>query len=406
MITKHLTGHIFRAPSWFNAVRYSRRGSVRRQTRARRMTAATLSCPAEVLEARILPAAFIDLGPGEGLAVSDDGTTVVGNGPGAFRWTAEAGMVNPGFHFAFDVSASGSVIAGSHAGEAIRWTPETGVVGLGDLPGGSFSSRAEGVSADGSVLVGYGTTTDSREAFRWSTDSGMVGLGFLPGGAFSWATAVSADGAVVSGFSGNGTGDEAFRWTAETGMVGLGDLPGSAFASRALGQSADGSTIVGFSRSEAGPFGEAFRWTAGTGMAGLGFLPGGDFSEAWAASGDGSLVGGYSNTDDGRAPFLWDMNHGMRRLSDVLTTDYGIDLSAWQPGLAFGNVIDISADGRFLTGYAYTADWELRAWLAELDAPAPPPEVPVDVIVEISTTQEFLDSLIAIEGSLIMIDVD
>ena len=40
--------------------------------------------------------------------------------------------------------------------EAFRWTQATGMVGLGDLPGGSFNSIAWGVSADGSVVVGTG----------------------------------------------------------------------------------------------------------------------------------------------------------------------------------------------------------------------------------------------------------
>ena len=57
--------------------------------------------------------------------------------------------------------------------------------GLGDLTGGSFQSRAYGVSSDGSVVVGGSSSTSGTEAFRW-TSSGMVGLGDLPGG-FFWS---------------------------------------------------------------------------------------------------------------------------------------------------------------------------------------------------------------------------
>ncbi len=39
--------------------------------------------------------------------------------------------------------------------EAFRWTSGGGMVGLGDLPGGESDSEANGVSADGSVVVGY-----------------------------------------------------------------------------------------------------------------------------------------------------------------------------------------------------------------------------------------------------------
>ncbi|MCH7603269.1 MAG: hypothetical protein IIB54_10920, partial [Planctomycetes bacterium] len=54
--------------------------------------------------------------------------------------------------------------------------------GLGDLPGGSISSGAWGVSADGSVVVGVSSSTSGQEAFRWTSGGGMVGLGDLAGG--------------------------------------------------------------------------------------------------------------------------------------------------------------------------------------------------------------------------------
>src|SRR5262245_37489475 len=69
---------------------------------------------------------------------------------------------------------------------------------LGDLPGGQFASRANDVSADGSVIVGSSYSASGLEAFRWTSGGGMVGLGDLPGGSFgSAASGVSADGSVV-----------------------------------------------------------------------------------------------------------------------------------------------------------------------------------------------------------------
>ena len=77
-----------------------------------------------------------------------------------------------------------------------------GFVGLGDLPGGGFDSKAYGVSADGSVVVCQGESTSGEEAFRWTLSGGIVGLGDLLGGSFSSrAYGVSADGAVVVGYS-------------------------------------------------------------------------------------------------------------------------------------------------------------------------------------------------------------
>ena len=108
--------------------------------------------------------------------------------------------------------------------------------GLGDLSGGSFSSYAHDVSADGSTVVGWSKSASGNEAFRWTSTSGMVGLGDLSGGSFgSYARGVSADGSIVVGRGKSASGSEAFRWTSASGMVGLGDLPGDDFWSEAVG---------------------------------------------------------------------------------------------------------------------------------------------------------------------------
>ncbi len=128
------------------------------------------------------------------------------------------------------------------------------MIGLGDLPGGSFDSRANGVSADGSIVVGRSNGPNGNEAFLWTESGGMVGLGDLPGGSFSSiAYAVSGDGSFVVG-RGNGTnGNEAFLWTETGGMVSLydfltaqgDDLSHWTSLSDASGVSADGRTVVG-----------------------------------------------------------------------------------------------------------------------------------------------------------------
>ena len=152
------------------------------------------------------------------------------------------------------VSADGSVVVGISPdanGQAFRWTQSGGMTGLGLLPGGSYSN-ATAVSADGSVVVGFGTSTNAGgnyETFRWVfTGAGptlgtMTGLGFLPGGTYSFGSAVNADGSVVVGDgnstnAGGGNNNEAFRWFGST-MTGLGFLPGKT-ASFAAGVSADG----------------------------------------------------------------------------------------------------------------------------------------------------------------------
>lgn len=101
--------------------------------------------------------------------------------------------------------------------EAFRWTADGGMVGLGDLPGGSFSSTASSVSADGSVVLGFGQTSLGQEAFLWDETNGMrslqevlsgeLGLD-LTGWQLTEATAVSADGRTIVG---NGTNPNGFE---------------------------------------------------------------------------------------------------------------------------------------------------------------------------------------------------
>ncbi|NET14340.1 MAG: PEP-CTERM sorting domain-containing protein, partial [Okeania sp. SIO1H6] len=219
--------------------------------------------------------------------------------------------------------------------------------------GGNFS-EANGVSFDGSVIVGSSDTASGEEAFYWTETDGMQGLGHLSGGGlFSTAFGVSADGSVVVGQSDNTSGLEAFRWTEQDGMQGLGSLPGGGSESIAEGISANGKFIVGGAQSaNSGSDFEAFLWSEETGkMLGLGDLPGGTFfSQANAISTDGSIVVGNSNIGLPEIPgeplfsnaaFIWDEVNGMRNLQEVLENELGLDFM----GITLHSATDVSIEG-------------------------------------------------------------
>jgi probable HAF family extracellular repeat protein len=241
-------------------------------------------------------------------------------------------------------------LAAAQAAQAASFTP------LGDLPGNAFYSVANGISADGLVVVGQSRGKNGEEAFRWTQSGGMVGLGHLAGISSRYgvlytseATAVSADGSVVVGQSSTANGNtefdyEAFRWTQSGGMVGLGDIPGGAFKSRANAVSADGSVVVGLGVNAMTV--RALRWIQSSGMMsstvisndiaigvsadgvvvagsdgliqgngntiGLGDLPGGaNYTEAKGMSANGLVVVGDSNSSLGREAFRWTQSGGM-----------------------------------------------------------------------------------------------
>ncbi|MFO0972724.1 MAG: PEP-CTERM sorting domain-containing protein [Phycisphaerae bacterium] len=307
----------------------------------------------------------------------------------AFRWTAETGMIGlsdlPGSLFQSDargVSADGAVVTGSGVSDAgqfaFRWTEATGLVSLGALPAFQPGSHGQGISGDGTTVVGFCSSFDSPggEPCRWTAATGMLSLGTLPGAPpGGQATATNFDGSVVVGNSElpGHVSSEPFRWSQETGMVGLGHLPGVTIPSGlAFAVSNDGNTVVGQAGGSHGL--EAFRWTAETGMIGLGDLPGGIFrSVANGISGDGTIIVGNASIDGPpgfpdpyQAAFIWDATHGMRRLIDVLASDYGLALAGWQ--IVSANAI--SNDGLAIVGGAQPPQGPVVAYEVLLPEPA------------------------------------
>ena len=224
------------------------------------------------------------------LCVSPDGGTVSGvdlyEGMGTtseepFLWTPSTGTVllsgpppprtqGPGDIGPWAMSDDGAVVVGGYRRfdgathyEAFLWTAEDGIVGLGDLPGGTLRSCAYGVSADGKVVVGEGRDDSRRDqAFRWTEAEGMAGLGYITqDGSSSTAYDVSADGSVIVG-TGRvlGLGDQAFVWDARHGVRNLTDVLELEYGldltgwrlTEAKSISDDGTVIVGNGRNPAG----------------------------------------------------------------------------------------------------------------------------------------------------------
>ncbi len=218
----------------------------------------------------------------------------------------------------------GSLVVGEAYGAAVVWTADAGIFRLAGLPGVSdASATALAVSADGSVIVGSLASHLSQEAFRWTVQRGAAPLGDLPGGGFgSAAYDISAGGSIVVGSSASHRGPEAFLWTSEGGMVGLGDIADGQYSSGALGVSADGTVVVGW----ADPFGPPNDDTA----------------------------------------FIWDPIHGMRDLKEVLSVDYGLDLTGWE----LTSATDVSADGKVIVGYGVNPAGDKEAWRAVIPEPS------------------------------------
>ncbi len=304
------------------------------------------------------------------------------------------------FSYPFAISADGSTIVGeafSDTYEAFVWTEAEGMVGIGHLPlpGGTYQSRATAVSEDGSVVAGFnasaeehatspGYFTQYAEAFRWTRADGMVGLGDLPGGDYSsFASGISPDGKVIVGTGSTDIGEEAFRWTEGDGIhrvvdwlevngVGVGD---DYQLTSATDVSEDGTVIIGRSTNADG---RAVAYVArvnslGNGIAELNSLSVGVMEAAAESLGSAStttiLNGAHSRPLSRRVRSGescawiagdWGVDNHQQRDGDVALGEIGLcyNFGAVQTNLSLGKTRsrqDLTEGGRLEldTHYAY-----------------------------------------------------
>jgi probable HAF family extracellular repeat protein len=292
----------------------------------------------------------------------------------AFRRTSSTGLVGIGFlpggnvSFAEGVNADGSVIVGQSNSigpltfDAFIWTAATGMTSLGALPGAN-RSEALGVSLDGSVVVGDSGFSGHLEAFRWTAATGMIGLGGLSGQPVnSYAHATNRDGTVVVGVAQMAGVDHPFRWTTQSRMTSLGLLPGYT-SGGATDVSADGSVVVGI---VGGALTQAFKWTLAGGMVGLGDLPGGPLSStAWGVSDSGLVIVGSSRSNLGDEAVFWTPSQGPYAIDAYLTALGVTAHNGWSLRYAHA----VSADGLRIIGGGINPLGQNESWLVVLPHP-------------------------------------
>lgn len=327
---------------------------------------------------------------------------------------------------ALDVSGDGNTVVGygtdASGSQAVRWTPEQGLVPLAN------GTRAEGISANGTMIVGSvvdstwpgGTAatiwrhgapgerfhtlsssvvicfsvayavTDSGIAVGNATQVGAYGtpLGYRWVGTsgtllnMSIAYAVSADGLVAAGVQlqtpKTSIPVSAVRETTSLGYPvdatcitpQLGDC-----TSMARGMTSDGSVVVGETKAPppyatTGAIYTGFVWTAGEKMLRLPDLPFGTEDgaaydvNASATAGSNSVIVG-SGTDDtgGRRAMVW-INRYPRTLESVLGT--AVVPTGWKLTVARA----VSQNGRVIVGEGTNPAGEIEGWRAILPASA------------------------------------
>lgn len=323
------------------------------------------------------------------LGISGDGLTVVGysdpyrtgGNKRGIRWTLAAGTVlrncsGGGWCEANDASYDGAITVGTWSSFA-TWQANGQTLNLGVLPGYT-TSRANAVSADGSVVIGYSGDLDTM-AFRWTSATGMLSLGVLPNHTRSLARDISSDGNTIVGLSNNYNDNQAsfdffaFRWTAGTGMVPLATPAGG--DSDAYAVSANGHYVAGYIRHDIDGDGafitEMARWTGTDTYELLGWL--GNSGQAYAISADGSVIVGEKSGLGGGA-FVWTESLGVQLLADVLAAN-GIYSTSVSLRVATG----IADDNKTIVGWGVDAGVP-RGWVVTLDTLAALKVLDLDVL--------------------------
>jgi uncharacterized membrane protein len=188
----------------------------------------------------MLTTGVVPIGGTQAAAISRDGRTIAGRALdaqgrenaaiwlGGTDWqllgsfSSDAASCDRLLSGTFGMNDDGNVIVGlgwdgCRIAHGFRWEETTGVVDLGSTVPGR-SSRANAVSGDGRVIVGWQDDTFGfRQGAVWRDGAQEVLIG--PFGAVGEAQDVNSDGSLIVGQNCDPVDLSAWSWTPETGVV-------------------------------------------------------------------------------------------------------------------------------------------------------------------------------------------
>jgi probable HAF family extracellular repeat protein len=300
-------------------------------------------------------------------------------------------------------------------------------------------SVANGVNADGTVIVGWSYGPNGTQGFKWTAGGGMSGLQDLPGGAiFSDVNAVSENGFVSCGVAASAAMPiEGALWSAGN-IYGAGDFAGGAAKSELLGISGNGQMAVGYStsatmtqcpaiysntlglqqltvpigalnctardadatgetvvgQSQFGSYNRPTIWHPYSGTYEvLPDLPGwADSGNATAVSQNGKIVVGTSWDSSGQVAMIWDRVNGIQNLKTALAADGASGLTGWT--LDYVSDVTVVGEQIKVCGRGINPNGDNEAFYAVLP-----------VTHQIVTGQCVLDDCIAFDGQEVALQV-
>lgn len=305
-------------------------------------------------------------------AISPDGRFVVGDAfwhdPISYEsrhegvlWDLRGGMrllgnISPRMVANDGVKVIGHVYESSSQGYMSQWTPTGGIERIGGYAVDPYEWSVTSMSADGKTLVGIRNDFPQSDAFRWTEDEGFTSAGLgghcssvstsqlSPNGEFAAAgiehRCVSSASLSIWGPSGDFEQIDA----AQTWPISVADVSNQGTV---LSSMAGGAVLSG---------------TGGTRTISTDVY-------MWAISDLGRTVGQLVYYDETvESAVTWDAVHGVRTISQWLSTEYGLadQLAGWK----IESARDISANGRTIIGGGKSHDGQYRNWIATVPEPS------------------------------------
>jgi probable HAF family extracellular repeat protein len=212
-------------------------------------------------------------------------------------------------------------------------------------------SNGYGISDDGTVV---GLSFDDNfvgpaVAFRWTSKEGMVALPVNRPANYSRANAISADGSVIAGWNDQDDGYRSAVVWQDGAPLDLTDADGNPIG-EADGVSPNGEYVVGSGYFDPDTLANtAWIWNAKTGLQ---HIP--SMSFAFGVTNDGKIVVGSTGFFDNppRAAMIWREGIGTMTAGDYLAEQNITVPAGWDASLA-GGFGGISANGQVMAGWSF-----------------------------------------------------
>lgn len=321
--------------------------------------------------------------------ISSNGKYAAGllDGNGALRWTTSTASeeVIDGMNFTNGVNNLGS-ISGSTAidGGSDNGGADMGAysaLGMGPTNlSGQLNANAQGwdIADNGTVVGGsYDNLFESFNAFVWTAGGGMILLPVQRPTYFSRADSISADGTIISGYNDTDLDRNAVIWKNRV-EIELTDADGYILDGTNSAVSSNGKFVIGSNYTDAHGISGAWRYNVETGVVDvLEGLPNG-----FGISDDGKTAVGNNDffTTPPRAAVIWHEGKGPAELLTDYLAAQGVAVPEELPADLVGGFAGISGDGSTMTGWTSNDNGNV-SYVIHIPRPAVPaaPSVPVPV---------------------------